>query len=476
MNQLSAEAPSFLETMRPLILLQSLPWKQILGVGVLSVCFMLQGSVLFMQSSSTSIVAKRLLGRAGLSPKLATLPSTMIFVTAALLPPLFALGFGKFGFRKPFLAATAVGIIGGTLATLSIFYSSFPLLCVASTLLGVPNTSGNLFRFAATTLVEPQNSSRAISGVLFFGLIASFLGPFVADLTYKLFPGDLEYMAVYISACGFYVLQGFALLLVPFKPYAPARPVASPRALQDPTEKPERNREHINGEHPGGEEDDTSSDERTPVLGGTPIYRDPEAERSWVRLMTSTGVVVAVSFASVSYLVMVSVMIMVPLVMDETYHLGFDVITDVMTVHGVGMYLPFFFTSFAIELLGEVAVSSVGLVVLVASVTLLLVSAEIWAFYVGMALLGFGWALGFVGSTVLLLKQPTPLERSKLQASNDVMVFGLVAIATISSSTVYYGLGWGGYLYLMLGFLGVGLIVSLFWFVRRCYLWRTSNL
>ena len=48
-------------------------------------------------------------------------------------------------------------------------------------------------------------------------------------------------------------------------------------------------------------------------------------------------------------------------------------------------------------------------------------------------LLGVGWNFGFIGATALVTDCYRPEERAKVQAANDFLVFGSVAVASFSS-------------------------------------------
>ena len=63
-------------------------------------------------------------------------------------------------------------------------------------------------------------------------------------------------------------------------------------------------------------------------------------------------------------------------------------------------------------------------------------------FLVGLALLGLGWNFLFVGATSLLTTTYKPREKAKVQAANDFMVFGLMALTSFSAGTLEEMVGW----------------------------------
>ena len=64
-------------------------------------------------------------------------------------------------------------------------------------------------------------------------------------------------------------------------------------------------------------------------------------------------------------------------------------------------------------------------------------------FLVTLMVLGVGWNFGFVGASALVLETHRPQEKNKVQAFNDFLVFGMMAISSFSSGQLLanYG-GW----------------------------------
>jgi MFS family permease len=56
--------------------------------------------------------------------------------------------------------------------------------------------------------------------------------------------------------------------------------------------------------------------------------------------------------------------------------------------------------------------------------------------------LGVGWNFGFVGASALVLETHRPQERNKVQAFNDFLVFGMMAIGSFSSGQLLANYGW----------------------------------
>src|SRR6202042_2516927 len=63
-------------------------------------------------------------------------------------------------------------------------------------------------------------------------------------------------------------------------------------------------------------------------------------------------------------------------------------------------------------------------------------------FWATLAILGIGWNFSFVGASALVLETHRPQERNKVQAFNDFLVFGMMAIGSFSSGQLLANYGW----------------------------------
>ena len=54
-------------------------------------------------------------------------------------------------------------------------------------------------------------------------------------------------------------------------------------------------------------------------------------------------------------------------------------------------------------------------------------------FWATLIVLGVGWNFSFIGASALVLETHRPQERNKVQAFNDFLVFGMMAIGSFSS-------------------------------------------
>ena len=63
-------------------------------------------------------------------------------------------------------------------------------------------------------------------------------------------------------------------------------------------------------------------------------------------------------------------------------------------------------------------------------------------FWATLIVIGVGWNLGFIGASALVLETHLPQERNKVQAFNDFLVFGAMAIGSFSSGQLLANYGW----------------------------------
>ena len=97
------------------------------------------------------------------------------------------------------------------------------------------------------------------------------------------------------------------------------------------------------------------------------------------------------------------------------------------------MYIPSFFTGFLIKKFGFEKVIFLGMFLLTISGVIAITDINIENFYFALIFLGIGWNFGFIGSTSMLTSAHSSQERGTIQGFNDLAVFGLVAIASLSS-------------------------------------------
>jgi MFS family permease len=130
------------------------------------------------------------------------------------------------------------------------------------------------------------------------------------------------------------------------------------------------------------------------------------------------------------------------------------------------MYIPSFFTGALILRLGAERIIFLGLALMIGSGLVAISGIALWNFWGALVLLGAGWNFSFIGATTMVTQCHAPAERNKVQAFNDFLVFGSMAVASFSSGQLLASFGWSAVNYVLFPtILSAGALL----------LWRTIN-
>lgn len=320
---------------------------------------------------------------------LATLPISIFVVgmAACILPT--GMIARRYGRRTAFLAGTASGMLTGLLAALAVIVSSFWLFCLATFFGGAYAAVVLSFRFAAADCVEPEWRPRALSIVMAGGVAAGVVGPQLVTHTMYLWPPHMFAATFLVQAA-----------------------VAALSAV---------------------------------VLAGVRLPMPTTAERAGGRplslIVRQPRFVTAVTCGAVSYMLMNFLMTAAPLAMrmsghsQETSNLG-------LQWHVIAMYAPSFFTGRLITRFGAGRVVAAGLALTGISAAVGLAGVDVAHFWLTLILLGVGWNFAFVGASALVLETHRPEEKTRVQALNDFIVFGTMAVGSFSSGSLLTSRGW----------------------------------
>ena len=106
------------------------------------------------------------------------------------------------------------------------------------------------------------------------------------------------------------------------------------------------------------------------------------------------------------------------------------------------MFAPSFFTGSLIQRFGPYRIVLAGYVLMVVNVLIAISGTSFAAYFSALLLLGVGWNFAFIGATALLAVSTKPRYLRKVQAVNEFAVFGLTALAGLSSGWVLSAFGW----------------------------------
>ena len=151
--------------------------------------------------------------------------------------------------------------------------------------------------------------------------------------------------------------------------------------------------------------------------------------------------IVAVVCGVASYAMMNLVMTSAPLAMVMCNHSITDA-TLGLQWHVLGMYAPSFITGSLIARFGVERITGLGLAIIIVAAAIGIAGISLWHFWIALALLGVGWNFAFIGATTMVTACHRPNERNKVQAFNDFLVFGSMAIGSFSSGMLLANFGW----------------------------------
>ncbi len=146
-----------------------------------------------------------------------------------------------------------------------------------------------------------------------------------------------------------------------------------------------------------------------------------DAGRSRRELLSVPVIAVAVICGTVSYALMNLVMTSTPLAVVGCGFATSDA-ANIVSAHVLAMYAPSFFTGHLIVRFGARAIVGTGLIILAAAGVV--------------AMSGVALEQFFIGATSMLTAAHAPEERGRVQGLNDMIVFGGVFLASLSSGTL----------------------------------------
>jgi MFS family permease len=320
---------------------------------------------------------------------LATVPLSMFVVgLAAGTLPAGAIS-RSYGRRIAFMIGTGCGVLTGLLAAFAILRGSFVLFCCATFLGGFYGAASQSYRFAAADGASAAYRPKAVSWVMAGGVFAGVFGPQLVQWTMDIWPP-------YLFAASFAAQAVVALVAMAVLSGVDA-PKPAPSDLH----------------------------------GGRPLLMIARQPRF----------IAAALCGVISYPMMNLVMTSTPLAMKMC---GLSVSDSNFGIqwHIVAMYGPSFFTGSLIARFGAPRIVALGLSLEAVGAMIGLSGITALHFWACLIVLGMGWNLAFVGASALVLETHRPAERNKVQAFNDFLVFGMMAVGSFSSGQLLANYGW----------------------------------
>ena len=296
----------------------------------------------------------------------------------------------RLGRRNALQIGTGCGVLTGLICCVAVLQGSFFLFNVGAVFSGFYASAHQSYRFAAADTASDEFRPKAISWVLFGGILAGVVGAQLVIATQNLWPPYL-FAATYIGQSALALVAGGVLMFVNIPKPPPRSVVGDGRPLSE-------------------------------------IAREPRF-------------IVAVACGVAAYSMMNLVMTSAPLAMVMCNHSITDA-TLGLQWHVLGMYAPSFITGALITRFGLERITGLGFALIIVAAGIGIAGISLWHFWIGLALLGVGWNFAFIGATTMVTHCHQPNERNKVQAFNDFLVFGSMAIGSFSSGQLLASFGW----------------------------------
>lgn len=294
-----------------------------------------------------------------------------------------------FGRRFALQTGSLFGVASGLISYSAVMSGSFWILLLGTFCGGLYAAAHQSYRFAAADTASDAFRPKAVSWVLAGGVFAALIGPQLVIFTKDLLSPHL-FAASFLGQSACAVLAAIVLMFVKVPPL-PAVKASQGRPLSE-------------------------------------IARAPRF-------------IVAVACGVASYGLMNMVMTSAPLAMVGCGHSVTDATLGIQW-HVLAMYGPSFFTGSLISRFGVKRITAIGLALIGVASVIGISGLTVAHFWAGLIFLGLGWNLAFIGATTMVTQCHRPEERNKVQAFNDFLIFGCMAVSSFSSGQMLAYLSW----------------------------------
>jgi len=315
---------------------------------------------------------------------LSTLPTALYVVGTAIFTILAAKIMSKIGRRLGFIFSALGSSAASLLGAFAISQQNFILFCISCLILGMGAAFNHQYRFAAAESVEKEKAPKAISILMFAGIVAAFLGISSANYTKNLIPDHL-YVGSYLILAAFTFMP--AIFLFFYK-------------------NNEETKIDINNKYNG---------------------------RRLFEIISQPRFFQAVIASAFAYAVMSYLMTATPMSMHLMEKMSLEKTGLVLQFHVAAMFLPSLITGNLIKKFGHSNVIYIGVLFLVVTIILSLFEQTYSNYMVALIFLGLGWNFLFISGTSLVVLTYKEEEKFKAQGVNDLIVFSTMALASLSA-------------------------------------------
>ena len=313
---------------------------------------------------------------------LATLPMALSIVGIAIFAIFAAKVMSAIGRRAGFIFASVGSSLSAMLASYSIIIESFILFNLANFLLGAGVAFSHQYRFAAVETVSKDMAPKAISIILLAGIGSAFIGPNVANITKEILAEHL-YAGSYIALAALTLTSTIFLLFY----------------------KDGHKKNHVN----------------------------KKISRSYLELISQPRFLQALVASAFAYAVMSFLMTATPISMHVMEKISLTKTGLVIQLHIAAMFLPSLITGNLIKKFGHSKIMYVGVILFSVTILTSLFEQNFFNYLIALIFLGFGWNFLFISGTSLLVLSYREEEKFKAQGFNDLIVYSVQAVASLSA-------------------------------------------
>ena len=313
---------------------------------------------------------------------LATLPMALSIVGVAIFAIFAAKIMSIIGRRAGFILASVGSSLAALMAAYSIIIESFLLFNLGCFLLGAGVAFSHQYRFAAVETVSKDMAPKAISIILLAGIGSAFIGPNLANISKEIIPEHL-YAGSYI-ALAILTLSSTTFLL-----------------FYKDNHKPNNF-----------------------------VKKDT---RSYFELISQPRFLQALIASAFAYAVMSFLMTATPISMHVMEKISLSKTGLVIQLHIAAMFLPSLITGNLIKKFGHSKIMYAGVVLFSITILTSLFEQDFINYLTALVFLGFGWNFLFISGTSLLVLTYKEDEKFKAQGFNDLIVYSIQAVASLSA-------------------------------------------
>ena len=313
---------------------------------------------------------------------LATLPMALSIVGIAIFAIFAAKIMNIIGRRLGFIFASIGSSLSSLLAAYSIIIESFILFNLGCFLLGATVAFSHQYRFAAVETVKKEMAPKAISIILLAGIGSAFIGPNLANITKSAIAEHL-YAGSYIALSVLTLTS--TIFLIFYKDGHKPNKVASRKT------------------------------------------------RSYFELISQPRFLQALIASAFAYAVMSFLMTATPISMHVMEKISLTKTGFVIQLHIAAMFLPSLITGNLINKFGHSKIMHAGVVLFSITILTSLFEQNFINYLIALIFLGFGWNFLFISGTSLLVLSYKENEKFKAQGFNDLIVYSIQAISSLSA-------------------------------------------